>query len=49
MARGEMVRYMASIDARQPEQMQGFDREGYAFDPERSSEREYYFVRKNEK
>jgi cytoplasmic iron level regulating protein YaaA (DUF328/UPF0246 family) len=49
MARGEMVRYMASIDARQPEQMQGFDREGYAFDPARSSEREYYFVRKYEK
>jgi cytoplasmic iron level regulating protein YaaA (DUF328/UPF0246 family) len=45
MARGEMVRYMASIDARRPEQIQGFDRSGYVFDPERSSEKEYCFIR----
>ena len=47
MARGEMVRYMASINARQPEQIRGFDRDGYVFDPDRSSEKEYYFIRKN--
>lgn len=45
MARGQMVRYMASINARQPEQIQGFDRDGYAFDPDRSSEKEYCFIR----
>ena len=44
-ARGEMVRYMASINALQPEQIQGFDRDGYAFDPDRSSEKEYCFIR----
>ena len=46
MARGEMVRYMASVDARRPEQIQGFDRSGYVFDPDRSSEKEYCFIRK---
>lgn len=49
MARGEMVRYMASINAGRPEQLQGFDRSGYRFDPERSSEKEYYFIRENGK
>ena len=45
MARGEMVRYMASINALQPEQIQNFDKGGYSFDPERSSGTEYCFLR----
>jgi cytoplasmic iron level regulating protein YaaA (DUF328/UPF0246 family) len=45
MARGEMVRYMASINALQPEQIQNFDKDGYSFDPERSSGTEYCFLR----
>ena len=45
MARGEMVRFMAGIHAKKPEQMKDFNWSGYHFDDDRSSEQEYYFVR----
>jgi len=44
MARGEMVRYAAEINAQTPEQIKSFDR-GYSFDEERSTDRPYIFVR----
>ena len=46
MARGEMVRYMASINAQAPEQLKGFDWSGYLFDETRSTAAEYVFVRR---
>jgi cytoplasmic iron level regulating protein YaaA (DUF328/UPF0246 family) len=45
MARGEMVRYMAGIQAEDPEQIKGFDWSGYRFDEGRSTETEYVFIR----
>ncbi len=45
MARGEMVRYMASIHAREPEEIKGFNWSGYVFDEARSSEKEYVWIR----
>ncbi|MBQ9031112.1 MAG: peroxide stress protein YaaA [Parasporobacterium sp.] len=45
MARGEMVRYMAGIQAEEPEQMKNFNWSGYHFDEDRSSEAEYVFIR----
>ncbi len=45
MARGEMVRYLASIHADAPEQMKGFEGSGYAFDEQRSTAAKYVFVR----
>ncbi len=45
MARGEMVRFMASIHADEPEQIQAFNWSGYHFDKERSSDTEYVFIR----
>lgn len=45
MARGEMVRYMAEHNVEQPEEMKGFDRLGYVFREELSSEREYVFIK----
>ena len=45
MARGEMVRYMAGIQAEEPEQMKNFNWSGYRFDEDRSSEAEYVFIR----
>jgi hypothetical protein len=45
MARGEMVRYMASHQVEQPEDMKGFDRMGYVYREELSSETEYIFER----
>lgn len=44
MARGEMVRFMAEMQIKEPEEMKRFDRLGYAFRPELSSEREYVFI-----
>ena len=44
MARGEMVRYAAEINAQTPEQLKSFDR-GYSFDEKRSTNRQYIFVR----
>lgn len=45
MARGEMVRYLASLDAQAPTQAKGFSWSGYAFDEARSTEEKYVFVR----
>ena len=45
MARGEMVRYLAGIQATEPSQLKGFDWSGYAFDEARSSETQYVFTR----
>jgi hypothetical protein len=45
MARGEMVRYLASIQADDPEQMKGFVWSNYAFDEVRSTASEYVFMR----
>ncbi len=44
MARGEMVRYMAEHRISRPEEVQGFNRLGYRFHPELSSEKEYVFL-----
>ena len=49
MARGEMVRYMAEINARRPEDMREFDRYGFRYSPERSKENTYVFVRQGGK
>ena len=45
MARGEMVRFLASVQAEEPEEMKAFNWSGYHFSEERSSESEYVFVR----
>lgn len=45
MARGEMVRFMAEIQADKPEQIKEFNRSGYCFDEKRSSDTDYVFVR----
>ena len=44
MARGEMVRFMASKGIEQPEQLREFDWSGYCFDEERSTDKEYVFL-----
>ena len=46
MARGEMVRYMAEHQIENPEDICAFDRLDYAFDPERSDEETYVFVKR---
>ncbi len=40
-----MVRFMAVIHAEAPEEMKNFNWSGYHFDKDRSSEREYVFLR----
>ena len=45
MARGEMVRFMASNNVESPEQLKDFDSPDYRFCPERSSETEFVFLR----
>ena len=45
MARGEMVRYMAEHNVKQPEEMKGFDRLGYVFREDLSDEREYVYIK----
>ena len=45
MARGEMVRFMAGIQAEEPDQIRDFDWSGYHFDEGRSSDTEYVFIR----
>ena len=45
MARGEMVRYMAENRVAAPEEIRAFDRLGYAFEPARSDEETYVFVK----
>ena len=45
MARGEMVRFMAENQIEDPLEIQKFDRLGYVFRKDLSSEREYVFER----
>ena len=45
MARGEMVRYMAEHQITAPEELRAFDRLGYGFDPVRSDDGTYVFVK----
>lgn len=45
MARGEMVRFMAGIQAEEPEQIKAFNWSGYHFDESRSTDTEYVFIR----
>ena len=45
MARGEMVRFMAEAQVKEPEQIKAFSWSGYRFDEDRSSETEYVFIR----
>ena len=45
MARGEMVRYLAEIQAEKPEDAKGFNCLGFVFQQEVSSNTEYVFVR----
>ena len=45
MARGEMVRFMAGIQAEEPEQIKAFNWSGYHFDESRSTDAEYVFIR----
>ena len=45
MARGEMVRFMAGIQAETPEQIKAFNWSGYHYDEDRSSDNEYVFIR----
>lgn len=45
MARGEMVRFMASRSIEDPGQLRGFDWSGYGFDEGRSTDTHYVFIR----
>lgn len=45
MARGEMVRFMAEQQIEKPEGMKAFDRLGYRFQEDLSSETEYVFIK----
>ena len=45
MARGEMVRYMAENNIENPEDIKRFDRMGYRFRDDLSSDTEYVFER----
>jgi len=45
MARGEMVRHLASIGAGEPEQLKGFATSGYSYDESRSTEDMYVFLK----
>lgn len=47
MARGEMVRYMAENKIENQVEIQGFDRLGYVFRADLSSDKEYVFERVN--
>ena len=48
MARGEMVRYMAENNIENPVEIKKFDRLGYSFRSDLSSDTEYVFERKTE-
>lgn len=45
MARGKMVRYMVDNRVEEPEKLQAFDWDGYAFCPELSMDDRYVFLR----
>lgn len=44
MARGEMVRFMAEHQIEEPEELKGFNRLGYVYREDLSSEAEYVFI-----
>ena len=46
MARGEMVRYMAQNQIRDPENIKNFDRLNYCFDEKYSDDKTFVFIRK---
>ena len=48
MARGEMVRYLASIHATEPDQLKRFTGSNYAFDESRSTDTTFVFVRRGQ-
>ena len=48
MARGEMVRFMAENEIENPVEIQKFDRLGYSFRSDLSSDSEFVFERKAE-
>lgn len=48
MARGEMVRYLAELQAEEPEAAKGFNRLGFVFRLDKSSDREYVFLREKQ-
>ena len=45
MARGEMVNYLASVQAEKPEDAISFNRLGYEFQPAMSDDRKYVFLK----
>ena len=45
MARGDMVRFMAEGSIEDPEEIQSYNRMGYVFDEDRSSQTEYVFIK----
>ena len=45
MARGEMVRYLAGVQATEPEQLKGFAWSDYTYDAARSTDSSYVFLR----
>ena len=47
-ARGLMVRYAAEHNITEPEALQGFDYEGYAFNPAASGDKEWVFLRQEQ-
>ena len=47
MARGEMVRFAAGINARRPEELKAFSVSNYHFDDARSTDTQYVFIRSN--
>lgn len=48
MARGEMVRFLSERQIEDPEEVKGFDRLGYRFKEELSSDCEYIFIKETE-
>ena len=45
MARGEMVRFMAECGITAPEDLKAFDRQGYHYSPEHSTEEKFVFIK----
>lgn len=45
MARGEMVRFMAEHNVLEPDELKSFNRLGYGFDEEKSSDAEFIFIK----
>jgi cytoplasmic iron level regulating protein YaaA (DUF328/UPF0246 family) len=45
MARGEMVRFMAENQITDPEELKRFDRFRYRFEPKRSNQKTFVFLR----